>query len=134
MRRITRAQHRENAFLTGHESVSPIRGFLKPLGLFSPEEEEKAYHKMHPHIPGEDGRCVYTFCRKLPSHSDLDIALEASDRYGDLFGSNLINLDANRVRLQDEENNRITENLIPRPPARISICCPEPTCGPNFRV
>jgi hypothetical protein len=67
---------------------------------------------MFEHIPGEDGLCVWPNCNQPVSESDYTCALEASERYMDSFGSNLIELDALRLRLQDAESCKVLAKKI----------------------
>ena len=116
------AQRRENAFFAGQvvDDPSPA-GFFKPIGLFNQDEQQKAYHKMFEHIPGEDGLCVWPNCNQPVLASDFTRAMEAADRYGDMFGSNLIELDALRLRLQDEESVKIVAKQVASRTLRQSI-------------
>ena len=76
---------------------------------------------MFEHIPGEDGLCVWPNCNQPVLASDFTRAMEAADRYGDMFGSNLIELDALRLRLQDEESVKIVAKQVASRTLRQSI-------------
>ena len=100
----------------------PPGGYDEPIGQFtSKEEEEKAYHKMFPHIIGRDGLCVYPHCRKPASEWDFDSAIDASIRYGDCFQSNFEEFQANRIKLQDAQDLWSTPGwtLKPEPPVPV---------------
>ena len=100
----------------------PPGGYHEPIGQFtSKEEEEKAYHKMFPHIIGRDGLCVYPHCRKPASEWDFDSAIDASIRYGDCFQSNFEEFQANRIKLQDAQDLWSTPGwtLKPEPPVPV---------------
>ena len=105
-------------------SELPPGGYHEPIGQFTKEEEEKAYHKMFEHIIGKDGLCVYPHCRMPASTKDYGRML-ASECYANCFQSNFEEFESNRLRFQDAENDRIMMSTprrtpVSSPPAPVS--------------